>query len=213
MSVADLIAARGITEVLHFTTNRGLVGILYSRAAKSRQRLPNEEQLEHIYTPNAAFRKDLSWLDYVNLSIGRINSQFFDVAAGRWHRARDIWWCILSFDPVILTHDGVVFSTTNNIYPSVRRGRGEAGLSALFQDTVYGRYGVAVYRTPRLSAAYPTCEQAEVLYPGELSTRFLHRVYVARHEDHDELCGQFAALGVPMIEVVISPAMFNGAVG
>ena len=213
MSVRDIIDRRHISEVLHFTTNQGLVGILYSGALKARARLPQERTLEHIYTPNAAFRKDGAWLDYVNLSVGRINSQFFDVSAGRWHRNRDVWWCILAFDPIILTHDRVFFTTTNNIYPSVKRGTGEAAIEAMFDTPVFGRYNARIDRPTTLRADYPTCEQAEVLYPGEISISFLRRVYVARHEDHDELCGQFAALGLRPIETVVDEAVFRGAAG
>jgi hypothetical protein len=209
MSIQDVIHERGITEVLHFTTNKGLVGILYSGAVKPRARLPEEKTLEHIYTPNAAFRKDVPWLDYVNLSIGRINCQFFE-AARRWHRDRDISWCILSFDPAVLTHGGVCFTTTNNIYPTTRRGRGEAGLNALFEQVVYARYGARIDRPSNLELSFPTCEQAEVLYPGDLSTRFLRKVYVARHEDHDDVCGQLAALGLPPLDTVVDPKVFRG---
>jgi hypothetical protein len=211
MSIQDVIHERGITEVLHFTTNKGLVGILYSGVVKPRARLPEEKTLEHIYTPNAAFRKDVAWLNHVNLSIGRINSQFFEVSAGRWHRDKDIWWCILSFDPIILTHDGVCFTTTNNIYPATRRGRGEVGLKALFEQVVYARYGARIDRPSNLELSFPTCEQAEVLYPGDLSTRFLRKVYVARHEDHDDVCGQLAALGLPPLDTVVEPKVFRGA--
>jgi hypothetical protein len=213
MSIQDVINDRGIVEVLHFTTNKGLVGILYAGAVKPRSHLPKEKTLEHIYTPNATFRKDTQWLGYVNLSIGRINSQFFEIAAGRWHRNRDVWWCILSFDPIILTHKHVIFATSNNIYPATRRGGGNAALQALFDQTVSGRYNARIDRPVDLPLAFPTCEQAEVLYPGEVSTRFLRRVYVARHEDHDELCGQFAALGLAPVETIVSAEAFGGAVG
>src|SRR5262249_36508048 len=136
--------------------------------------------------------------------------QFFDVSAGRWHRDRDIWWCILSFDPVVLTHDGVYFTTTNNIYPAVRRGRGEVGLKALFEKVIYARYGARIDRPRDLEPSYPTCEQAEVLYPSDLSTRFLRKVYVAEHDDHDDVCGQLAALRLPALDTVVDPKMFKG---
>lgn len=83
MTINDIFRQRHITKILHFTTNEGLLGILYSRSIKSRQRLPKEKTLEYIYKPNAVFRKDKEWLDYVNLSISRINYQFFDVSANR----------------------------------------------------------------------------------------------------------------------------------
>ena len=75
---------RGITDVVHFTTLRGAVGVLASGVLKSRARLPSDQYLEHVYRPNAAFRKDHAWLDYVNLSIQRINDWMFDTST-RWH--------------------------------------------------------------------------------------------------------------------------------
>ena len=72
--------SRGITKVVHFTTLKGRVGILASKAVKIRCRLPKNQYLKHVYRPNAAFRKDRDWLDYVNLSIERINDWMFDTS-------------------------------------------------------------------------------------------------------------------------------------
>jgi len=55
MTIDDIVIQRKISEILHFTTNEGLLGILYSGALKSRQCLPQEKQLEYIYKPNAVF--------------------------------------------------------------------------------------------------------------------------------------------------------------
>lgn len=208
MTTEAVILERGITEVLHFTTNQGLLGILYSGFLKSRNRLEKDEQLEFIFSPNAAFRKDKEWLDHVNLSIGRINSQFFK-SAGYWHRDRKIWWCILSFDPVILTHEGVTFSTTNNIYTGVMRGNGGEFLAKLFAGKIVRWNGNIVTRSPQLPSAFPTCEQAEVLYPGQVSLEYLKKIYVISDDDQDEVCGQFRALNHPEIEVVVSPQIFG----
>lgn len=209
MTINDIASQRKITEVLHFTTNEGLLGILYSRALKSRQRLPKEKQLEYIYKPNAVFRKDIDWLDYINLSISQINYQFFEVAANRWHRNRNIWWCILSFKPIILSHMGVIFTTTNNIYSGVKRATGVEGLLALFDDRIEQWSGKIVTRDVGLPENFPTCRQAEVLYPGEVSTEYLQRVYVTTGEDHDEICGQCAGVCHPDIEVHILPEIFK----
>ncbi len=83
MSIDDEIKKRGITEVLHFTTNRGLLGVLYSSALKSKARLTQDEQLEFILRPNAQVRKDPAWLDFVNLSISAINSTYFQISSDR----------------------------------------------------------------------------------------------------------------------------------
>src|SRR6266511_5391085 len=100
--ILQLIERRGITEVLHFTTSKGLLGILYSRLVLPRRRLPRNKLVEHVYMVNAEVRYDPEWTDYVNLSIAQINTRFFDIASRKWHRDKDLWWCILSFSPVIL---------------------------------------------------------------------------------------------------------------
>jgi len=208
MKVKDIIQARGIAEVLHFTTHKGLLGILHSGFVKSRKRLPAEVQLEYIYTPNAIYRKDRNWLDYVNLSITRINHQFF-TSSCRWHRESELWWCILSFDPVILTHSSVHFATTNNFYPSVIRGVGAAGLENLFATRVAGRYGNIQQRPTNCDDAVTTCNQAEVLYPKELSIDFLQRIYVENGDDEDEVHAQLALVGKSLLQVVVDPEKFR----
>ncbi|MDF5857589.1 hypothetical protein P4197_03525 [Pseudomonas aeruginosa] len=92
MSIKQFIKQRGIESVVHFTTNRGSLGIFACNALKSRQRLNADEQLKHIFQPNARYRdKDLAWLDYANLSISRINMNFFNTCSGSWHRERDFF--------------------------------------------------------------------------------------------------------------------------
>ena len=99
----EVVAAareRGIAQVVHFTTVSGLTGVLASKAVKSRSRLPTDKYLEHVYQPNSAIRKDRAWLDYVNLSITRINDWMFDSSAS-WHVLEDNPWVFL---PSILSY-------------------------------------------------------------------------------------------------------------
>lgn len=177
-TIADIVHRREITEVLHFTTNHGLTGILAERAVLSRQSLPESKYLEHVYKPNASVRKDHRWLDHVNLSISRINTEFFGHSS-RWHANRDVWWCALSFAPAILDHHGVIFATTNNIYSGCRRAPGPNGLEALFAKQIERWPGNAAERQPGMPHNWTTCHQAEVLYPSALSCDHLRRVYVA----------------------------------
>ena len=207
MTIGEIIKRRGIAEILHFTTHKGLLGALHSGAVKSRQRLPAEVDLRYIYMPNANFRKDLAWLDYVNLSISRINNEFFR-ACCRWHRAEDLWWCIMSFDPVILTHDGVYFTTTNNMYTGVRRGKGPSALEALFAERIVRWTGNVVSRHEDMPTNFTTCVQAEVLYPRELSTEYLRGIYVVCAEDMDEVHAQLAMTNFKTIEVLVVPENF-----
>jgi len=105
----------------------------------------------------------------------------------------DGWWCILSFSPEILAHSDVVFCTTNNAYENVvRRGKGPSGLENLFAKTVveYESGSVAV-RNTSTPLNQPTSAQAEVLYPQELSLRYLQKVYVKEPNDASAIESQF----------------------
>lgn len=210
MTISSIIRNRGIKEILHFTTNEGLLGILHTRFLKSRERLPEDKRLEYIFKPNAVWRKDPLWLDYINLSISRINAKFFEIASKKWHKARDIWWCVLSFDPIILTHEGVYFATTNNMYTGVKRGRGASGLEALFADRIIQWDDRVVIRDSHQPLNLTTCPQAEVLYPRKLSTTFLLKIYVQKPEHHDDICGQCSGVGHPVVDVFLKPEVFTG---
>ena len=205
-TIADAAGRRGISQVVHFTTVRGAVGILASQTVKSRKRLPEEEYLEYVYRPNARIRKDVPWLDYVNLSIERINDWMFD-ASERWHARSGNPWILLSFHPRILAHPGVVFTTTNNIYPSCKRAEGLSGFCRMFADPVYGWYNTRHTRVDKLDA-WPTDRQAEVLYPGELSCDHLQRIYVQLEESLDTIHGVLGGLNVN-VPVSLAPEVFE----
>ena len=199
MTIAGTIQQRGISEVLHFTTNRGIIGLLAQGALLSRHLLPQEKYLQQVLHVNAAsrpeswcdFDKSQNWLDYVNLSISEINRRYFEFSS-KWHKDSDVWWGILAFDPTIMTHDGVFFATTNNAYePLCIREPGNTGLRRLFQDVVQRKSGWTVSRQGR-AAHLPTCEQAEVLYPQRVSVESLRRVYVQEGEHQDQVRGWLA---------------------
>lgn len=206
--IADWARERGITEILHYTTSRGVLGVLASRALKSRHRLPSDDYLEHVWLPVCAVRYDTYWLDYVNLSISDINSALYTIASGKWH-ATERWWGVLSFTPDVLDHDDVWFSTTNNMYPAVERGQGLEAFQALFADEVAGRYGALSRRGEGFPSERSTDPQAEVLYPGELSTEYLQRIYVSDLVSRRTILAQCETLGHPEVEVVIDDAIFT----
>lgn len=217
MTVVNEVQRRGIKEILHFTTNRGIVGTLAKGALLSRYRLPLEASLQHILHVNAAdrpeaqgfFDKSQNWLDYVNLSISEINRRYFLVSQ-RWHIDADIWWGILAFDSEIMTHEGVIFTTTNNSYDLCVRKAGLAGLNELFEPCI-GRKtpNWKVHRCQR-SLELPTCEQAEVLYPGQISTEYLRRIYVPNENCHDIAKGWLREFCLRNVDVLISPQKFEG---
>ena len=212
--IKSIIASKGIEEILHFTMGgAGLTGILDTRAVQSRQRLEQDERISYIFEPTAPFRKDKAWLDYVNMSISEINSDFFAVVSERWHKPFKQWWVILAFDPVVATHEGVYFTTTNNIYTGVSRATGEGGLNALFAPSITRWENEVVHRVDGLAASWTTCEQAEILYPREVSTDFLRKIYVRYGEEKDDVHAQLAALRHEDVEVIIAPERFRGRKG
>lgn len=199
---------RGITDVVHFTTTKGALGILASGVVKSRARLPEDKYLEQVYKPNALSRKDVKWLDYVNLSIQRINDWMFGSSEG-WHHDEDVSWVTLSFSPEILSHPGVVFTTTNNIYPSCKRSEGLDGFSQMFADPVIGRYGRRHVRANKPDS-WTTDRQAEVLYPGELSIEHLQRIDVQTEDGWDRIHGIMGGLNLNMnVPVRHAPEVFR----
>ncbi|HTA33719.1 MAG TPA: DarT ssDNA thymidine ADP-ribosyltransferase family protein [Solirubrobacteraceae bacterium] len=192
-AIAGIIQERNIEEIVHFTTNHGVLGMFADGRLLSRQRLPANKYLEHVYRPNASVRKDPEHLDYISMSISRVNTRFFGYSQG-WEREVETWWAIVALDPTILTHDGVVFTTTNNIYPSCCRAPGPEGLEAMFAPEVAGLYGKLVKRTAEMPTSWTTDDQAEVLYPAELPTRYLRDVYTATDEHADIVASQYEML-------------------
>ncbi|CUA99476.1 DarT ssDNA thymidine ADP-ribosyltransferase family protein [Comamonas thiooxydans] len=210
MTIPDVIQQRGIAELLHFTTNRGALGVLACNAIKPLARLKKDPQLEKIFFPNAKDRsRDAAWHDYVNLSITSINSRFFSISANNWHREQNFWWAIFSINPEVMDHNGVYFATTNNMYSGVSRGVGERGLQSLFASNIEQWRGKTVFRQEGVPENQPTCNQAEVLYPGELSTDYIQEVYVYNEDCGDELAGQMAAVGHSHIPISVKKSLFG----
>ena len=197
--IVEAAQERGITSIVHFTDVKGLVGIMASGVVKCRADLPEDELVKHVYEPNAADRSlDERWHNYVNLSVTAINLRMFRFSQ-RQHP--DAEWMILEFDPKILGDSGVVFCTTNNIYPAARRVRGLCGFEKLFAPTVRGWYGTPTARGD--SPPHKTTDpQAEVLYPFELSLKHLHTVTVADDGTYDAVVAARAVSAYePMIRL------------
>ena len=204
-AVVEAARARGVRRIVHFTTRRGVLGVLAGRAVKSRKRLSQDDYLEHVYRPNSSIRKDPAWLNYVSLSVERINAWMFE-SSEAWHSSEDTFWAVLAFDPAVLGHRGVVFATTNNIYPSCRRAEGRTGFEAMFAEKVIGRFGDEHTRAG-LPPNWTTDRQAEVLYPGELSCEHLQWIAVRTEDDAVSVEAMLAPLGV-MFAVRRAPEVF-----
>lgn len=221
MSILEQIAKRGITEIVHFTTNRGLTGCLASRELLSRPLLRAEYYLKHVLQMNSAsrpeeainFDKSEEWIRFVNLSVSEINTSFFS-ASEKWHTHEDLWWTIMSFDPIFIDHDGVWFTTTNNGYDACIRGQGAPGFCSMFDSKIqrkhYGPYGAWEVTRGLRDDRLTTCQQAEVLYPERLSLDYLRRIYTRTVEQHDIVAGLLRDFGFEDVDVVIDTNKFRG---
>jgi hypothetical protein len=174
IDIDDYVTTHKITEVLHFTTNSGILGILGEKALLPRSELKASQTLEFILHNNCDVRKDPEWTGHNSMSLTKINSSFFSFSERRHAAHADLWWCILSFKPDILSHGDVVFVSGNNTWPGAVKSKGLPGLKKMFAATVPGRYGSTIFRSPGVPINQPTSIEAEVLYPGKL--RALHRV-------------------------------------
>lgn len=203
------IENRGVREILHFTTNLGLLGILRTGSVLPNSQLKEEDTLAFIFQQNSQKRKEWEkkWLDYVNLSVTKLNFEFFEYSRFV-HKNKDIYWAILSFSPDILMDSGVYFTTTNNIYPSCTRGMGVDGFERMFADPIEGKYQKKIYREQSHLPSQTTCEQAEVLYPGRLSLCHLIKIYVLDSVDKASIMGQLAALDL-VLDVDVCPNKFR----
>ncbi|WP_157658292.1 DarT ssDNA thymidine ADP-ribosyltransferase family protein [Burkholderia ubonensis] len=212
-SISDAIKERGITEILHFTTSNGFIGSMTTGSVLSHARLPTESRLAHILQMNCKDRsRDVDWHDYVNLSISRINGTFFSIARDRWHAAKDIYWCILSFDPSIADHPGALFSTTNNAYPYTVRAPGIDGFESLFGPKVRQFAGKWVFRSREMPANHTTCHQAELLYPAAVSLEYLRKVYFPSGEFADEAVAQLGVCAPSLLgrfQLEVNPVLFG----
>lgn len=210
-TIAEFVAEQGIKEVVHFTTNNGLLGVLASGELLSRDHLNEDQHLGSVKLLNCEIRRDPSWTDYISMSISTVNNSMLGTSKG-WHDTPAVWWAVLSFDPSILEHEGVVFTTTNNVYePTVKRGTGVAGLKAMFAPTVkWGYFDTSISRRQGHPTDQPTHHQAEVLYPGRLPLEFLRAVYVPKPEHMDEIEAWLGAFSsVPRVPVVSRPEVFG----
>ncbi|MER6100707.1 DarT ssDNA thymidine ADP-ribosyltransferase family protein [Streptomyces sp. NPDC001728] len=206
---STLIQERKITEVVHFTTNRGLLGILVQRLCKARALLAKDEYLESIYHENTKWRReDPKYWSYVNLSISEPNHRFLRISSEDWWANEDLFWAVLSFDPVIMTHTGVLFAPGNMGYDGITPVEGLPGAEALFADRVPKGFNKTMTRWDR-APHLPTNPQAEVLYPQAVSTRHLQRIYVLTHEDAAKAEAIVSVSEHDGVDIIVDPVTFG----
>lgn len=207
--ISTLLQERKITEVVHFTTNRGLLGILVQRLCKARALLAKDEYLESIYHENTKWRReDPKYWSYVNLSISEPNHRFLRISSEDWWANEDLFWAVLSFDPVIMTHPGVLFAPGNMGYEGITPVEGQPGAEALFADRVPKGFKKTMPRGDR-APHLPTNPQAEVLYPQAVSTRHLQRICVLTDEDAAKAEAIVSVSGHDEVDIIVDPVTFG----
>ncbi|MBC2875594.1 MULTISPECIES: DarT ssDNA thymidine ADP-ribosyltransferase family protein [Streptomyces] len=207
--IGALIQDRNITEVVHFTTNRGLLGILVQGWCKARALLARDQYLESIYHQNTKIRREApQYWSYVNLSISEPNHRFLRISSEDWWAGEDLFWAVLGFDPVIMTHPRVLFAPGNMGYAGITPVEGLRGAAALFADRVPEGYGKTLRRGGR-ACHLPTNPQAEVLYPQAVSTRYLRRIHVLTDEDAAKAEAIVSVSEHDGVDIIVDPVMFG----
>jgi ssDNA thymidine ADP-ribosyltransferase, DarT len=201
---SEAAARRGVRELVHYTTQKGIHGTIASKALLSRAQLDQEEYLAHIREPVWP-RKDPAWIDHISLSVTTINDDLFRRSRSHFPY---LWWAVIAVSPAVLDDAGIVFTTTNNIYPAVQRGEGSDGFEAMFADEVVGRHGVVQTRAG-LPDAQPTDRAAEVLYPQRIETGRIQAIYVMEPDHRPTILGWCTALDHLDIPVEVRPDAFG----
>ena len=204
MTVAERARERGVTEIVHYTSQKGVMGTILKGALLSRKRVEADADVDYVFE-GIWERKDPQWVDHISLSISRVN---FDLFRRSRDNFPDYWWAILSFAPEALDDEGVWFTTTNNIYPPCCRGQGIDGFEAMFSEPVeWGYYGSKKWRQDGMSDAWPTDRAAEVLYPGSISLDHLETIYVPgkQHRRLVQAWAEIYGAGDLPIEVGLEP--------
>lgn len=206
MTPAELAQARGITEILHYTSERGAMGTVMKGALLSREKVENDPDIAFIFE-GVWERKDPDWVNYISLSLSRVNLDLFRRSRQRFP---DYWWAILSFDVEILDQENVWFTTTNNIYPVCERATGEAGFEAMFAPEVpWGYQGSVKTRSPDIPDGWTTCSRAEVLFPQRIPLKYLRCVYV-QGAQHRRLVQAWAEVyDAGEIPIEVDPGAFS----
>lgn len=200
MKVSDIARERGIEEILHYTSDKGVLGTVIKDALLSRERVESDPDIAYIFR-GVWEVKEPDWADYISLSLSQVNIDLFKRARAKHP---DRWWAVMSFDVNLLDQVGVHFATTNNSYPVCRRNPGVDGFEALFGPRIpWGRHGSVARRPSDCDPALPTHNAAEVLYPSEIPVHHLRTVYVESPQQSHMIKAWCDAYGKPHLPVEV----------
>lgn len=206
-SPADRARELGVVEILHFTTDKGVLGSLLKGQLLSRAQLEDDPDLAFILLPVWPVKVP-EWINFISLSVTTINRELF-VRAER--NLFDRWWAVMSFDVDVLKDPGAWFTTTNNSYVQVcRRGQGLAGFEDMFAEEVpWGRLGSVARRGDHTPTNQPTHRQAEVLYPGCIDLQHLKCIYVMAVEHRRLIKAWCSAFDREVPSIEVKPEIFS----
>lgn len=162
--VAARARDRGVTEIRHYTSERGVMGSIMRGRLLSRDRVEDDADLAFIFE-GVWERRDPDWTDHISLSVSRINIDLYQ--RSRRHFP-DYWWAVMAFDVEVLDDSSVVFTTTNNVYDEVcRRAPGLDGFEDMFAERVpWGYRGSVKLRPARCPTTCRPTAQPRSCSPG-----------------------------------------------
>ena len=206
-SPAERARERGITEILHFTTDKGVLGSLRKGQLLSRKQVEDDPDLAFIFLGVWPVKVP-EWVDHISLSLSQINRELFERAE---QNLPDRWWAVMSFDVAILDEPDVWFTTTNNSYTEVcRRGQSIEGFEDMFAEHVpWGYYGSVVHRRADYPDNLPTHRQAEVLFPEAIDLEHLLRIYVELPEQRRMIKAWCSAFDRSEPTIEVQPEIFR----
>lgn len=189
--IAQFVAERGITRLVHFTPFSNLLGIFSLQGI-----LPRRDIEAYAKEHSDQFLLDyIAWNDQqrydnrpdcINLSIQHANASLLRRFRQKFKEC-DLW-CILEVDPACLQQKGVTFTIGNaaSSYVKATGTRcGFAGLAAAFAETVTtgNCYGLKTVTRAGLALADPTDPQSEVLFPGKIPLQWVNALVFESNDD------------------------------
>ncbi len=187
-TLEEVIKARGVTRLIHFTPFLSVLQILSDGKilpnAEVKTRSASDADFRDVAQINDAHRFDRR-PDCVNLSVEKPNAFFLRTCKERQRLAPGACasWFLIALKPACLLREGVLFAVGNAASTQVRlhgTHPGVAGFEAMFADRIVTSRGGAVRVEIRPKDVPPnrtTSPQAEVMVPGEIPVEMIAAIY------------------------------------
>ncbi|MRT12776.1 DUF4433 domain-containing protein [Enterobacteriaceae bacterium RIT711] len=188
MNIENIITARGLESLYHFTTLENYMSILergyiFSREKIDLLKIENDGHFTGDYTESLDQHRLDGLKNYINTSLSRPNWYLMEKYKNRKDFS-DLEWCIIELDVSSLSITSTLFSVCNAASNTAQRYGiigGAKGLDALFQPEVVTPR--KVYSRHNLPCYYTTDIQAEVLVKDQLSIEKIKKCYLPSTDD------------------------------